>query len=303
MPPPSPPGATALDAVRLDAPSGARRGAPAPASTACTSPSGSPRSASPRCASGDLGSVHSWELVTAVDGPGTRLTVFLSGCPLRCLYCHNPDTLRDEGRSARSRPTRSSTRMRRYVRRLPGDRRRPDPVGRRGAHAARVRGPHPARREGARHPHRPRHVRLPRRERDRRDARRHRPGAAGREDPATPRRTGGSPAATSSPRWPSAGAWRRAPTAPRSGSASSWSRASPTTSRTSSASRSTRPSLERDPTRHGHPRRGAPVPPDGARQVAGRSVASTSLADTPRRPPSCSSASRAQFRAHDLTTY
>ncbi|GAA5039624.1 pyruvate formate-lyase-activating protein [Microbacterium fluvii] len=42
---------------------------------------------------GELGSLHSWELVTAVDGPGTRLTAFLSGCPLRCLYCHNPDTL------------------------------------------------------------------------------------------------------------------------------------------------------------------------------------------------------------------
>lgn len=42
---------------------------------------------------GDVGSVHSWELVTAVDGPGTRLTVFLAGCPLRCLYCHNPDTM------------------------------------------------------------------------------------------------------------------------------------------------------------------------------------------------------------------
>ena len=42
--------------------------------------------------SGELGSVHSWELVTAVDGPGTRMTVFLAGCPLRCLYCHNPDT-------------------------------------------------------------------------------------------------------------------------------------------------------------------------------------------------------------------
>ena len=42
---------------------------------------------------GELGSVHSWELVTAVDGPGTRLTTFLSGCPLRCLYCHNPDTM------------------------------------------------------------------------------------------------------------------------------------------------------------------------------------------------------------------
>ncbi|MDM7853526.1 pyruvate formate-lyase-activating protein [Cellulomonas alba] len=42
---------------------------------------------------GRLGSVHSWELVTAVDGPGTRMTLFLAGCPLRCLYCHNPDTM------------------------------------------------------------------------------------------------------------------------------------------------------------------------------------------------------------------
>lgn len=41
---------------------------------------------------GELGSVHSWELVTAVDGPGTRLTVFLNGCGLRCQFCHNPDT-------------------------------------------------------------------------------------------------------------------------------------------------------------------------------------------------------------------
>lgn len=42
---------------------------------------------------GELATVHSWELVTAVDGPGTRMTVFFSGCPLRCLYCHNPDTV------------------------------------------------------------------------------------------------------------------------------------------------------------------------------------------------------------------
>lgn len=43
--------------------------------------------------SGEVGAVHSWELVTAVDGPGTRMTTFLAGCPLRCLYCHNPDTM------------------------------------------------------------------------------------------------------------------------------------------------------------------------------------------------------------------
>jgi pyruvate formate lyase activating enzyme len=38
------------------------------------------------------GWVHSWDLSTGVDGPGTRLVVFLSGCPMRCLYCQNPDT-------------------------------------------------------------------------------------------------------------------------------------------------------------------------------------------------------------------
>ncbi|AKJ54920.1 Pyruvate formate-lyase activating enzyme [Corynebacterium pseudotuberculosis] len=42
---------------------------------------------------GDIALVHSWELVTAVDGPGTRMTMFMAGCPLRCLYCHNPDTM------------------------------------------------------------------------------------------------------------------------------------------------------------------------------------------------------------------
>jgi pyruvate formate lyase activating enzyme len=45
------------------------------------------------------GRVHSWDVSTGVDGPGTRLVVFLAGCPLRCLYCQNPDTwrMRDGG--------------------------------------------------------------------------------------------------------------------------------------------------------------------------------------------------------------
>ena len=41
---------------------------------------------------GEIGFVHSWDINTAVDGPGTRMTVFMSGCPLRCQFCQNPDT-------------------------------------------------------------------------------------------------------------------------------------------------------------------------------------------------------------------
>ncbi|MFI0265778.1 pyruvate formate-lyase-activating protein [Streptomyces luteogriseus] len=47
------------------------------------------------------GRIHSCDLSTGVDGPGTRFVLFLSGCPLRCLYCANPDTwhLRDAKRA------------------------------------------------------------------------------------------------------------------------------------------------------------------------------------------------------------
>ena len=49
------------------------------------------------------GYIHQIETLGLVDGEGIRVVVFMKGCPLRCIFCHNPDTWIKEGEKRTSK--------------------------------------------------------------------------------------------------------------------------------------------------------------------------------------------------------
>ena len=127
-----------------------------------------------------IGFVHSAETTSGVNGPGLRYTVWLSGCPLRCQYCQNPDTqgMRLGERTSASRVIREAGR---YLAVHPAARRFDD-HRRRAAAAGAVRGGAVRRGEaGVRAAHGAGHLRQRRAPRLRPAAGAHRPGAAGHQ--------------------------------------------------------------------------------------------------------------------------
>jgi len=62
-----------------------------------------------------LGNVSSIETTGFLDGPGLRVMVFMQGCPLRCLFCHNPENLQFKLEKNLMTPTQVYNRIKRYT--------------------------------------------------------------------------------------------------------------------------------------------------------------------------------------------
>lgn len=60
-----------------------------------------------------IGRIHSLESCGTVDGPGIRFVTFMQGCPLRCQYCHNPDTW-EKGRGIEYSPEELVSEIEKY---------------------------------------------------------------------------------------------------------------------------------------------------------------------------------------------
>lgn len=62
-----------------------------------------------------IGYINSIETMGLVDGPGVRFVVFLSGCKLRCLYCHNPETWKAQESDLKMTPEELVSKIKRYL--------------------------------------------------------------------------------------------------------------------------------------------------------------------------------------------
>ena len=61
-----------------------------------------------------IGKINSIETMGLVDGPGVRFVVFMQGCPLRCIFCHNPETWDINGKSVSYTPKELVDKILRY---------------------------------------------------------------------------------------------------------------------------------------------------------------------------------------------